>query len=62
MLKKLFVKNVNCQENTSAGVPFLIGIARSFRLFIKKRFWDRCFPENIEKHPYYKTTAKASNK
>ena len=46
LIKKAVIRKFNCQKNTSAGAPFLIGIAWSCRLFIKKEalaqvfFWE----------------------
>ena len=46
LIKKAVIRNFNCQKNTSAGAPFLIEIAWSCRLFIKKEaraqifFWE----------------------
>ena len=50
LIKKAVIGNFDCQKNTSAGAPFLIGMTWSCTLFIKKRLWHSCFSENIEKH------------
>ena len=46
----MFIKiSQNLQENTWAGVPFLINHRLKLEILLKKRLWQRYFPVNFGK-------------